>query len=68
MAPIATPLLFAGFNENVLHEFAPLFNELRVTAVQGGAEDAITTSNKPAADWKTALQPGQSIAGTYQGI
>lgn len=62
MAPIATPLLFAGFNENVLHEFAPLFNELGVTAVQGGAGNALTSS-KPAADWKTALQPGQSVAG-----
>ena len=62
MAPIATPLLFAGFNENVLHEFAPLFNELGVTAVQGGAGNALTSS-KPAADWRTALQPGQSVAG-----
>ena len=62
MAPIATPLLFAGFNENVLHEFAPLFNELGVTAVQGGAGNALTSS-KPAAGWKTALQPGQSVAG-----
>ncbi len=62
MAPIATPLLFAGFNENVLHEFAPLFDELGVTAVQGGAGNALTSS-KPAAGWKTALQPGQSVAG-----
>jgi hypothetical protein len=62
MVPIATPLLFAGFNENVLHEFAPLFNELGVTAVQGGAGNALTSS-KPGAGWKTALQPGQSIAG-----
>jgi hypothetical protein len=62
MAPIATPLLFAGFNENVLHEFAPLFDELGLTAVQGGAGNALTSS-KPAAGWKTALQPGQSVAG-----
>lgn len=62
MAPIATPLLFSGFSEGVLHQFAPVFNELGVTAVQGGAGNALTSS-KPAADWKTALQPGQSIAG-----
>src|SRR5579863_9869127 len=62
LTPIATPLLFAGFNENVLHEFAPLFNELGVTAVQGGAGNALTSS-KPAAGWRTALQPGQSVAG-----
>ena len=57
--PIATPLMFAGFNENVLRDYAPLFNELGVTAVQGGAGNALTSS-KPAADWKTALQPGQT--------
>ncbi len=62
MSPIATPLLFSGFNENVLHQFAPVFDELGVTAVQGGAGNALT-SVKPAADWKTALQPGQSVAG-----
>ena len=45
--PIATPLMFAGFNENVLRDYAPLFNELGVTAVQGGAGNALTSS-KPA--------------------
>ncbi|HTA47087.1 MAG TPA: hypothetical protein VK789_31805 [Bryobacteraceae bacterium] len=62
MAPIATPLSFSGFSDSVLHQFAPVFNELGVTAVQGGAGNALTSS-KPAADWKTALLPGQSIAG-----
>ena len=62
MAPIATPLLFSGFGDSVLHQFAPVFNELGVTAVQGGAGNALTSS-KPAAGWQTALQPGQSIAG-----
>jgi hypothetical protein len=62
MAPIATPLLFSGFNDNVLRQFQPLFDDLGVTAVQGGAGSSLNSS-KPAADWKTALQPGQSIAG-----
>lgn len=62
MTEIATPLLFSGFSRNVLQQFAPVFDQLGVTAVEGGAGNALT-SNKPAADWKTALQPGQSIAG-----
>jgi hypothetical protein len=62
LTPIATPLMFSGFNDNVLRDYAPLFNELGVTAVEGGAGNALTSS-KPAADWKTALQPGQTIAG-----
>src|SRR5438270_3469906 len=32
LAPIATPLMFAGFNENVLRDYAPLFSELGITA------------------------------------
>ncbi len=43
-------------------QFQPLFNDLGVTAVQGGAGSSLNSS-KPAADWKTALQPGQSVAG-----
>jgi hypothetical protein len=62
MAPIATPLLFSGFTDNVLRQFQPLFEDLGVTAVQGGA-GASLNSAKPAADWKTSLQPGQSVAG-----
>ena len=62
LTPIATPLMFAGFDESVLRDYAPLFNELGVTAVQGGAGNALT-STKPGADWKSALQPGQTVAG-----
>ena len=36
MVPIETPLTFSGFNENVLREFGPLFQQMGVTAVQGG--------------------------------
>ena len=62
LAQIATPLLFSGFNDSSLHAFSPLFNELGVTAVQGGASST-TLSTKPAAGWKDALQPGQTVAG-----
>jgi hypothetical protein len=60
--PIATPLVFSGFTSDVLRSFAPDFNQMGVTAVQGGAASSLV-STKPAADWKTSLQPGQSIAG-----
>jgi hypothetical protein len=62
MTPIETPLMFSGFHENVLREFGALFQQLGITAVQGGASGAIYTT-KPAADWKDALKPGEAIAG-----
>src|SRR5579863_1635893 len=30
LTPIATPLMFSGFNENVLRDYAPLFSDLGV--------------------------------------
>ncbi len=37
MTPIETPLTFSGFHEDVLREFGPMFQQLGVAAVQGGA-------------------------------
>ena len=62
MTPIETPLTFSGFHENVLREFGPLFQQLGISAVQGGAGSAIYTT-KPAADWQHSLQPGEAVAG-----
>jgi hypothetical protein len=62
MTPIETPLVFSGFNANSLEEFGPLFQQLGITAVQGGASGAIYTT-KPAADWKDSLKPGEAVAG-----
>ena len=62
MVPIETPLVFSGFNENVLREFGPMFNQMGITAVQGGAAAALRDP-KPAKDWQNALNPGESIAG-----
>jgi hypothetical protein len=62
LSPIATPLLFSGFNESALQAFTPLFNQLGVAAAQGGAGSALT-STKPAAGWQDSLQPGQTVAG-----
>src|SRR5207253_4914257 len=50
------------FHEDVLRQFGPMFQQLGITAVQGGASGAVHSS-KPAADWKTSLQPGDSVAG-----
>ncbi len=62
MTPIESPLTFSGFHEDVLRQFGPMFQQLGITAVQGGASGDVQ-GVKPAADWKTALQPGDSVAG-----
>jgi hypothetical protein len=61
MTPIATPVTFSGFSESAIHEFAPVFEQLGMTAVAGGAGGTIN-SVAPAKDWRTSLQPGESIA------
>ncbi len=62
MVPIETPLTFSGFSERTLREFSPLFQQLGMTAVQGGAAGNLN-SPKPAHGWQNALQPGESVAG-----
>ena len=62
MVPIDTPLVFSGFHDNVLREFGPMFNQMGITAVQGGASASLRDP-KPAKDWQNALQPGDAIAG-----
>jgi len=62
MTPIQTPLSFAGFHENVLHEFSGLFQQLGMTVAAGGAAST-TLSSKPAPGWQTSLQPGDAVSG-----
>ncbi len=62
MTPIETPLAFSGFDPAVLEQFGPLFRELGLAAVQGGAGAALD-SPKPAPGWQHALQPGDAVAG-----
>ncbi len=62
MVPIETPLTFSGFSESTLHEFSPLFQQLGMTAVQGGAGGDLR-SPTPAAGWQNSLQPGDAVAG-----
>ena len=62
MVPIETPLVFSGFHDNVLREFGPMFQQMGVSAVQGGASGSLRGA-KPTGDWQNALQPGDAIAG-----
>ena len=62
MAPIETPLTFAGFHPSTLREFAPVFQELGLVAVQGGAAGSVYDP-RPAPGWENALQPGDAVAG-----
>ncbi|MEJ7606908.1 MAG: hypothetical protein WKF37_11715 [Bryobacteraceae bacterium] len=62
MVPIETPLTFSGFHSTVLQEFGPMFQQMGVHAVQGGASGALTSAT-PSGDWKEALRPGDLIAG-----
>ena len=48
MVPIETPLNFAGFNENVVPEFAPEFQQMGMTVAGGGAASTMI-SPKPVA-------------------
>jgi hypothetical protein len=62
MVPIETPLSFAGFHQNVLREFGPLFQQMGLTVAAGGASSTARDS-KPAAGWQTSLQPGDAFSG-----
>jgi hypothetical protein len=62
LTPIETPLALSGFHESTLREFQPFFDQMGVTAVQGGAAGSLRSST-PAPGWQNALQPGQAIAG-----
>jgi len=62
MVPIETPLTLSGFHTEVLTQFGPLFRQMGLNPVQGGASAALRAS-KPAPGWQKALQPGEAIAG-----
>ncbi len=61
MVPIETPLTFAGFNEGVLREFSPFFQQMGLTVAAGGASSTLTDS-KPAPGWQHSLQPGDAVS------
>jgi hypothetical protein len=61
MVPIETPLTFAGFNEGVLREFSPFFQQMGMTVAAGGASSTLTDA-KPAPGWQHSLQPGDAVS------
>ena len=61
MTPIETPLSFAGFHQDVLHEFSGLFQQLGVSVAAGGAAST-TLSAKPSPGWQNSLQPGDAVS------
>jgi len=62
MVPIETPLSFAGFNENVLQQFGPTFQQMGLTVAAGGASSTARDS-RPAKGWQSSLQPGDAFSG-----
>ncbi|HBY62766.1 MAG TPA: hypothetical protein DEH78_23325, partial [Solibacterales bacterium] len=62
LTPIEAPVAFTGFHPDVLREFAPLFSQLGLKAVQGGAGSALKGA-KPAPGWDKSLQPGDAVSG-----
>jgi hypothetical protein len=62
LTPIDTPLNFAGFHQDVLREFAPMFQQMGMTVAAGGAASTIS-SPKPAPGWQQSLQPGDAVTG-----
>lgn len=61
MTPIATPVSMSGFSDDAVRQFAPVFEQLGMVAVQGGGASTID-SPKPVAGWEHALQPGEGVA------
>lgn len=68
MTPIATPITMSGFTDEAVKAFSPIFQQLGLTVMQGGAAGGSTTGGgtrdaaRPAKGWQSALQPGESIA------
>ncbi len=62
MTPIDTPLVLSGFSSQTLTAFSPFFNQMGITAVQGGSGAGALTA-KPVAGWKDSLNPGEAISG-----
>jgi hypothetical protein len=62
MVPIEAPVVMSGFSQETVDAFGPMFNQLGISVVQGGAAGATKTA-KPAAGWQKSLNPGEAIAG-----
>ncbi len=67
MIPIETPLTFSGFQPAAVREFAPIFEQLGLAAVQGGASGALADPT-PAPGWRDSLRPGDTVAGVLVSV
>ena len=61
MVPIETPLTFAGFDEGVLRQFSPLFQQMGLTVAAGGSTSTLRSA-KPVAGWEKSLNPGDAVS------
>jgi hypothetical protein len=61
MTSIATPVTMSGFSEEAARAFSPVFTQFGMPVAQGGVGGSLN-SDKLAADWKTSLRPGDSVA------
>lgn len=57
LTPIATPLTFSGFSDNVLQEFSPSLGQMGMTVAAGGATSTLQDA-KPVPGWEHSLNPG----------
>src|SRR5947208_7154522 len=62
MTPIETPVALSGFSDSTIREFGPMFQQMGIPFVQGGASST-AQSSKPVAGWEHSLNPGESVAG-----
>lgn len=61
MTAISTPVTMSGFSEEAAQAFSPAFTQMGMPVAQGGIGGSLN-SDKMAADWKTSLRPGDSVA------
>jgi hypothetical protein len=57
-----TPLVLSGFSGTTVSAFQPLFQQMGITPVQGGAS-ATNLTAKPAKGWEHSLNPGDAVSG-----
>jgi hypothetical protein len=62
LTEIDSPLVLSGFSEATISAFDPMFHQMGITAVQGGASATELTA-KPAKGWEHSLNPGEAVAG-----
>ncbi len=61
LTPIQNPLTFAGFDEAVLRDFAAVFQQIGMVALQGGG--SANGSTRIVGNTARSLQPGDAVSG-----